>query len=110
MDDCTDYCWSYFLKEKSDLKSHVIELKKELDSKYNFKFNCICCDNAGKNVSLEKTCKQEGLGVFFEYTASGTSQQNGRLDRKFATLYSRVRAMLNGGKFSSLLQNLLGQK
>ena len=25
-DDCTDYCWSYFLKEKGELKNDVIEL------------------------------------------------------------------------------------
>jgi hypothetical protein len=32
----------------------------------------------------------------FEYTAPGTPQQNGRFERKFATLYGRVRAMLSG--------------
>ncbi len=107
VDDCTDYCWSYFLKEKSDLKDHVIELIKEMHLKYNCKVKCIRCDNAGENISLEKACKQEGLGVFFEYTAPGTPQQNGRVERKFATLYNRVRAMLNGGKFSSSLRNQL---
>ncbi len=56
---------SYFLKEKSDLKCYVVELIKELDSKYNCKVKYIRCDNAGINVSLEKTCKQEWLGVFF---------------------------------------------
>ncbi len=60
-DDCTDYCWSYFLKEKSDSRSHVIELIKELDSKYNCKTECIRCDNAGENVSLEIACRQEGF-------------------------------------------------
>ncbi len=51
-DDYTDYCWSYFLKEKSDLKSHAIELIKELGSKYNCKVKCICCDNAGENIII----------------------------------------------------------
>ncbi len=37
----------------------------------------ICCDNAGENVALEMSCKQEGLGIKFEYTAPGTPQQNG---------------------------------
>ncbi len=64
MDDCTYYCWSYFLKEKIDLKSHVIEPIKELYTKYNCKVKYICCDNAGENISLEKVCSQEGLGVF----------------------------------------------
>ncbi len=58
VDDCTNYCWCYFLKEKSDLKDHIIELIKELDSKYNCKVKCIRCDDAGENISLEKACKQ----------------------------------------------------
>lgn len=32
----------------------------------------------------------------FEYTAPDTPQQNGRVERKFQTLYGRVRAMLYG--------------
>ncbi len=34
-----------------------------------------------------------GLGITFEYTAPGTPQQNGRVERKFATLYGRIHAM-----------------
>ncbi len=105
--DYTNYCWEYFLKEKSDLKSHVIELIKELDSKYNYKVKSIHCDNVGDNTSFEKACKQEDLVVFFEYTAPGTLQQNERVERKFATLYNRVRAMQNGGKFTYSVRNQL---
>ncbi len=90
LDDCTECCWSYFLKEKSDLKSHVIELIMELYLKYDCKVKYIHCDNAVEN---------EGLGVFFEYTATGTPQQNGRVEQKFATLYNQERAMLNNGNF-----------
>ena len=52
-----------------------------------------------------KTCKQDGLGVNFEYTATGMLQQNGCIEHKFATLFNRVRAMLNGGKFTTYLQS-----
>ena len=31
----------------------------------------------------------------FEYTARNTPQQNGKVERAFATLFGRVRAMLN---------------
>ncbi len=72
----------------SDLKDHVIELIKELYLKYDCKVKYIRCDNAGENFSLEKACKQEGFGVFFVYIAPGTPQQNGRVERKFATLYN----------------------
>ncbi len=87
------------------MKSHVIELIKELDSKYDCKVKCILCDNAGENVFLEKACKQKGLGELFEYSAPGTPQQNGRVEQKFATLYNQVRATLNSGKLTSSLRN-----
>ncbi len=41
-DDCTNYCWSYFLKEKIDLKSHVIELINDFFLKCDGKVKCIC--------------------------------------------------------------------
>jgi len=54
----------------------------------------ICADNAGENQVLERLLKQEGLGVNFEYSAPNTPQQNGQVERRFATLYGRVRDKL----------------
>ena len=95
VDDATDYCWSYFLKEKSQLCKTVVSLLKELKDTYNKTVKYIRCDNSGENVVLIEKCKQERLGIIFEFTARKTPQQNGRVERKFATLYGRVRAMLN---------------
>jgi hypothetical protein len=36
---------------------------------------------------------KQQTGIRFEYTAPGTPQRNGVAERKFATLFSRVRAM-----------------
>ena len=44
--------------------------------------------------------KRQGLGLNFEYTAPGTPQQNGRVERNFVALYGRVRAMLNGARIT----------
>ncbi len=85
----------------------MIELIKELDSKYNCKVKYICCDNTGEHISFEKSCKEQGLGVFFEYTTPGTGQQNGRVEQKFAKLCKWVWAVLNGGKITSSLRNQL---
>ena len=63
------------------------------------------CDNAGENQAFEKTCKQEGLGIDFEYTAPGTPQQKGHIEHKFATLFNGVHAMLNGSKFTAFLHS-----
>jgi transposase InsO family protein len=95
VDDCTDFCWSFFLKAKSDLKKKIVDLIKELKSA-NHVVAFVRLDDAGENKSLEKMCKQEGLGIQFEYTGARTPQRNGRVEQKFQTLYGRVRAMLNG--------------
>jgi hypothetical protein len=55
----------------------------------------IRCDDAGENKALENQCIQAQLGIDFEYTGPGTPQFNGRVERKFATLYGRVGTMLN---------------
>jgi hypothetical protein len=105
MDDCTGVCWSRFLKKKSDQVDLIINLLKDLKSKHNKTVKLIRCDNAGENKSLQKLCEKEGLGIQFEYTAPGTPQLNGRVERKFATLYGRVRAMLNGARLTKELRN-----
>ena len=43
----------------------------------------------------------------FEFSAQSTSQQNGVVKRAFATLYSRVQAMLNYAKIKGDISKLL---
>jgi hypothetical protein len=52
-------------------------------------------DDAGENYALEKEYKQQNLAVKFEYSGPRTPQRNGKLERKFQTLYGRIRAMMN---------------
>ena len=54
------------MKEKLDVMLGFI---KNLKSKYNLQVQYLCCNNAGENVAFERACKQEGMGVDFEYTA-----------------------------------------
>jgi transposase InsO family protein len=96
LDDCTDHIWSYFPTAKSHTKTVLTPLLKELLAKHGKVVKDILCDNAGENKALEKKCQVQGLGIQFEYTAPGTPQHNGHVERKFATLYGRaVRSMLN---------------
>ena len=96
IDYATDYCWSYFLKSKDETGDKLVSMVKQLKNEYKIKDQIkIRCDNAGENKTAEQMCKSEGLNVVFEYTAPNTPQQNGKVERKFATLYGRVRATLN---------------
>jgi hypothetical protein len=108
VDDCTDKCWSFFVKAKSQMPDKVVLLIKKLrsDQRYPIRHvvKTIRCDDAGENKVLETLCIKEQLGIHFEYTGPGTPQYNGRVERKFATLYGRVRTMLNAAKLTKDLR------
>ena len=98
IDEASSMKWSYFLQNKADQTNCVISLIKELNSNEKT-VKKIRCDNAGENQSLQKQCQAEGLGITFEFTARETPQQNGKVERAFATLYGRMRAMMIGAGF-----------
>ena len=100
VDSYTDYCWSFFLKAKSMTKDYMIPLIKDLKTKHGIQVKYIRCDDAGENHKFEQEAKQEGLGLQFEYTGPGTPQRNAKVERKFATLYGRIRAMYHSAGLS----------
>ena len=95
VDDYTDFCWSFFLKKKSDLKCKVVDVINELKAMER-PVSFVRCDDAGENKSLEQLCKSLNMKVQFEFSGPRTPQRNGRVERKFQTLFGRVRSMLNG--------------
>ena len=108
VDDCTDFCWSFFLKSKDELSDKIIELIKELkNGPEKITVEKIRCDGAGENKDLEGKAKKDGLGLIFEITARNTPQHNGRVERKFQTLYNRVCAMLNAARLTQSMRNNL---
>ena len=107
MDDKTGKTWSYFLKAKSELKNKLISLIRHLKMKYGIEVKQLRCDNAGENIKAQEEAEKQGLGLEFEFTAPDTPQQNGRVERKFATLYGRVRAMLNRAQVTPNMRSKL---
>jgi len=73
----------------------MVSLIRELRDSENIIVKKIRCDNSGENITFQATAKQEGLGLHFKFMAHQTLQQNGRVEHKFATLFGRVRLMLN---------------
>ena len=104
VDDATDCCFSFFLKKKSDVPETMVRMIKQLQSKENITVMTLRCDNAGENKTTDILCQDEKLGITFEYTAPDTPQHNGRVERKFATLYGRMRAMLNAAGLEATLR------
>ena len=100
VDEATKYKKSFFLKRKNDQVEVIIDWLKELKNKYKIKVQRIRMDNAGENKMLVKSCDQNEMGIKFEYTAPGTPQQNGVVERAFVTLIGRGSAMMNHAGFT----------
>jgi hypothetical protein len=50
-------------------------------------------DNAAENASLNSNLWKEGLHIEVEFPSPNTPEQNGKVERGFATLWGRVRAI-----------------
>jgi transposase InsO family protein len=92
VDDCTDVAWSAFLRTKSSQVDRIVTFIKDLQARHTIKVKYIRCDNAGENKSLEVRSQKEALAIEFEYTPTNSPQFNGKVERKFATLFTRVRS------------------
>ena len=100
VDEATKYKMSFFLKKKKKQFEPIIDWAKSLKARHEIQVKIIRCDNAGENKVLEKESDKNELGINFEYTAPGTPQQNGVVERAFATVMGRARAMMNHAGFT----------
>jgi Reverse transcriptase (RNA-dependent DNA polymerase)/gag-polypeptide of LTR copia-type len=108
VDDATDQTWSSFLKRKSDLPKVMMGFLRRMKAR-GTPVKYIRCDNAGENNDLRNKCQQSTdlNDIEFEFTARDSPQFNGKMERKFATLIGRVRAMMNAAKLTQELRNSL---
>ena len=72
VDEFSNYKISKFIKRKSHLAVKYLEVIRELETRTGKKVKYIRCDNAGENISLDRSLLREGYDIRFEYTASGT--------------------------------------
>ncbi len=77
VDDATNYCWSFFLKAKSDTAEVMVNFIKKLKDTEGIAVKNIHCDNAGENKAFQSHAEQACLGLKFEYTVRKTPQHNG---------------------------------
>jgi hypothetical protein len=97
VDDATDFTWSFFLKDKSESTIQMLSFLKHQFHK-GFSPKIIRLDNSGENQKLKQLTTIKGLPLTYEFTAPGTPQQNGRVERKFSVLYSYMRSMLQNAQ------------
>jgi len=98
VNEATNMKWSFFLQTKNQqvpVLQNFIKTLKDMGCPVKF----IQCDNAGENESLNKQMEEEGSSIRFEFTARQTPQQNGKVERSFASLYGWMQAMMIGASF-----------
>ena len=100
VDEATKYKKSFFLKKKNEQVEPIIDWIKALKARHKIQVKIIRCDNAGENKVLERESDKNELGIIFEYTAPGTPQQSGVVERASVTVMGRARAMMNHAGFT----------
>jgi hypothetical protein len=101
MDEHTNFLWYCFMKIEDETKHHVINLILDLQKDKNITVQFIRCENSGENKDIQQAIIPiSKIKVKFEVTAPDTPQKNGKIERKFATLYGKIRATLNKAEFT----------
>ena len=92
----TNMLFVSLLKRKSDGVEDGLETIDEIRAKKGKAPDFIRLDRSGENKKLRDAIKRRFPEINIEFTARGTPQQNGRVERAIATIWNRVRAMLDG--------------
>ena len=108
VDEFTKYSWTLFGNKKSDITEKIFPIILSILNA-EIKINKVRLDNAGENWELERKCMDHLLGIKFEYTTPNTPQYNGVVERKFQSLYNKLRATLFESVLDYDLSNFCGQ-
>jgi Reverse transcriptase (RNA-dependent DNA polymerase) len=108
MDEYTNFLRSFFLTNKSHISSTLLPFLRQLQQQRDLTVQYLRCDNAPEHIKFQKSLQQTtDLKIKFEYTAPDTPQQNGKIERNFATLYGKPRAMMNQAEFTWTLRHCM---
>lgn len=96
VDDFTNLSFSAFYETKNGMIEPACEQFK-LWEQTDKPVRTIRCDNAGENVKLQKRIKSKdcNFNTKFQYTGRATPQQNGKVEKKIATITERGDSMMN---------------
>jgi hypothetical protein len=105
VDEATSMVWSYFLRRKSETQKAMLEFIQTMKSQNTDRAKYIRCDNSPENKKLASEVLKKGLDVVFEFTAPGSPEENGKVERTYATMWGRARAVLNTANLSGELRS-----
>jgi transposase InsO family protein len=104
-DQYTTMSWDKFMKAKNEVPE-IVEKFIEMCKGINKSIEYIRCDNAGEHQNeLRNICAKHGVKL--EYTAPYTPQQNGMVERRFATDRLRGNAMMEAAGINEFNKRIL---
>ena len=94
VDEYTRFTWVYFLFRKDETPEIIFEHVKLMENKSSLKVKILRSDNGTefKNAQMIDFCKLKGITQ--QFSAPGTPQQNGVVERENRTLIEAGRTML----------------
>ena len=99
VDHATNMKWTFLLKTRAQQTEVLVNFAKDLKNTHGIQIKRWRTDNAGENKTTFEAFIKNELGIIPEYTTRETPQHTGKVERSFATLYGRVRSMLNHAGF-----------
>ncbi|KAK2369267.1 putative mitochondrial protein [Trifolium repens] len=95
VDDFSRYSWTLFLVQKSDALKAFKKFAKQIQNEKSLKIVSIRSDHGGEfqNALFEEFCEENG--IFHNFSAPSTPQQNGVVERKNRSLIELARTMLS---------------
>ncbi|KAG8501219.1 hypothetical protein CXB51_003321 [Gossypium anomalum] len=94
IDDCTRYCWVYFLKHKSEVVQVFMKFKAAVETETGCKIKTIRSDNGTEYTSAQFQALCKDAGIKHQLTNVYTPQQNGVSERKNRSLMDMARCLL----------------
>ena len=92
MDNFSRYTWIYLFKNRSELYQIYRDFTKMIETQFSKPIKVFKSDNAQEYKAHEFTYILHQFGIVHHYSCAGTSQQNGKVERKLCHILDVVRA------------------
>ena len=98
IDDYSRYNWIFNMKHRSELLQTYSNFAKMVETQFSKRIKIFRFDNALEYTQYAFQAVLHSYGTVHQLTCSGTSQQNGRVERKLRHILDTIRAFVLSAK------------
>jgi hypothetical protein len=100
VDNFSCYTWIYLMKNRSEVLTIYRDFAKMIQTQYSKTIKVFRSNNVRENRQTDFFTILKHYGTIFHISCAGTSQQNGRAERKLHHILDTVRALTNAASTS----------